>query len=187
MKLTIKGKNFDVSDAIRQHVSAKLGKLDRYLDLVTDGTVEITREDTRSEADRFAVQMTIPIEGAILRGEERAAEVRHAVDAVHNVMVRQISRYKGKLYLNRQKHRPPIVEPVVALAEPEPPPDIIETGGRLVRRKRYAVKPMSPEEALEQMELLGHDFFLFENSETGQFNVLYRRRAGDYGLIEPER
>ena len=183
MELEVFGKNLEVSEAIRDYVQKKIGKMSRYLPRLGEAKVEIHEEPTRSPQHRFTVQVTLSSKGILLRGEERGENIHVAVDAVADALARQIERYKGKLYkkgrgvsLARQAIAS---EGAIADSEAEDLPNE-------VRVKRFAVKPMSVAEAVEQMELLGHDFFLFVNADNDVLSLLYRRKYGDYGLIEPE-
>ena len=178
MELTITGKNMEISDRIREYVDKKAGRLDRYLRGIDDASLELTRQSAKSAEDRHIAQLTVRVSGTILRAEERAADVFTAFDAVMDKMYRQIIRYKtrrrGRGRAQRGELQPPIEE-----YEEEAPRQI-------VRSKRFVVLPMDEEEAAEQMELLGHDFFLFLSASTGELNIIYRRWDGNYGLIEPE-
>lgn len=182
MELLIKGKNMVVPEAVRSYAQRKIGKLDRHLPHITQAEVVFFKERTRSQGEQQVVQVTINSNGTILRGEERAVDLFAAIDAVAGVMERRIERYKGRLY-ERGKNASPDEIPASFEFEGNAEED---RPGRVVKVKRFAMKPMSEEEAVEQMELLDHDFFFFFNADRGQFNVLYRRRDGDYGLIEPE-
>jgi putative sigma-54 modulation protein len=159
--------------------------------------MELASEQTRKHGDRQIAQLTVHSKGMMLRAEERSGDIFTSVDMVLDKMKRQIDRYKskrrGKLRVAQAQAR----EEQEALEYPEGEVDaqglldeISDTDedldGALVRVKRFQVAPMSPEEAIEQMELLGHDFFVFYNADGGQFNVVYRRRDGNYGLIQPE-
>jgi len=178
MELVIKGKNTEISEQVRQYIDRKLGRLDRHLHTIAEAEVAIAREMTKSRQDRYVVQVTLSSKGSLIRGEERGVDIFAAIDSVSDVLDRQIERYKGRLY-NKGRGSSPLKAEL-------PLADEAEQRGRVVKVKRFMVKPMDAEEAVEQMELLGHDFFLFHNSASGQFNVLYRRKDGDYGLIEPE-
>jgi putative sigma-54 modulation protein len=190
MQLLIKGKNVDVTDAMRAHVEKKLGRLDRYLDSISQTEVEISTEKTRAASDRYAVQVTMLTNGTILRGEERGQDIVMAVDSVVDVLQRRLAHYKGKLYRRSRGTVPKeAMAEAVAIAEAETtePEEADEPHeARIVRIKRVAMKPMSVAEAADQMELLGHDFFLFYNSNTDKTAVIYRRHSGDFGLIEAE-
>lgn len=178
MEPVISGRNVEISDTVREYIEKKTSRLDRYLPHVDEAHVELTRESTKSSADRHVVQLTVRARGSILRAEERAPDVFTAVDAVLDKMYRQIMRYKTR---RRGRSRPQEEEFVPPVEEFE-----LEEQKRIVRTKRFLVVAMDEEEAAEQMELLGHDFFLFLNGNTGELNVIYRRRDGNYGLIEPE-
>ena len=165
--------------AVRAYIERKLGKLNRHLPNIIESKVEVAEEMTKSAEQRFVAQVTIDSNGTLLRGEERADELFAAIDKVVAVMDRQIERYKGKLYdkgrgssLARSEF-----SPEVAAAEP---------AEKVTKVKRFKVKAMPVTVAIDQMELLGHDFFLFFNAHTEELNLLYRRKDGNYGLIEPE-
>jgi putative sigma-54 modulation protein len=178
MELTITGKNMEVSDRIREYVERKAERLDRYLRDIEDASLELTKASAKSAQDRHIAQMTVRVKGTILRAEETASDVFTAFDAVLDKMYRQIMRYKTR---RRGRGRPQEEELLPPIEEYEE-----ETPRQIVRTKSFLVLPMDEEEAVEQMELLGHDFFLFLNANTGELNIIYRRRDGDYGLIEPE-
>ncbi len=178
MELQITGKNIDLSPAVRQYIERKLGKLSRHLPNIIESKVEISEEKTKSPQQRFVVQVTIDSGGTLLRGEERAEDLFTAIDKVATIMGRQIEHYKGKLY---EKRRGSLLARSEFSEEIETQPQ-----RRVVKVKRFAVKPMSVAEATDQMELLGHDFFLFFNDDTEKLNLLYRRKDGNYGLIKPE-
>ena len=149
--------------------------------------MELREENTRSASDRAVAQVTLRSRRTILRAEERTGDMFASIDAVSDKLERRIRRFKGKRARNHKRAVAEAntleasVSPVAALIEEEETPE----EAAIVRRKRFEVYPMDPMEAVEQMELLGHDFFVFLNGETGQINVLYRRRDGTYGLIEP--
>ncbi len=178
MKLIVSGKNLEVSEGLKEYVEKKIGKLDRYLPSLTEARVEFVLEKTKSAAQREVVQVTLRTNGTLLRGEERSSDFGSAVDIVTEKLERQIERYKGKHHRGRvQAERAAAIE--VEPDEKESP--------RVVRMKRFRTKPMTEEDAIEQMELLGHNFFVFTHRERGTINVLYRRNDGNYGLIEPEK
>ncbi len=179
MNLIVSGKNLEVSEGLKEYVEKKIGKLDRYLPALTEARVEFALEKTKSAAQREVVQVTLRTNGTILRGEERAADFGAAVDIVMEKLEKQIARYKGKHYRGRaQAERAAPAETEVETKDVSP---------RIVRMKRFRTRPMTEEEAIEQMELLGHSFFVFTHRERGTINVLYRRNDGNYGLIEPEK
>lgn len=177
MQLIITGKNMEVSAPLKDYVQRKIGKLDRFLPMIGEVHVELSTEKVKSNQDRHVVQVTMNNDGTILRAEERSSDILAAVDTVRDKLQRQIERFKDRPARKRQRAR-------AAMPEPEAPVEE-ETGPRIVRTKQFSVAPMSEEEAIEQMELLGHDFFVFYNPTTASMNVLYRRRDGNYGLLQP--
>ena len=184
MEVTIRGRNIAVTDRLDEYVKKKVVKLDRYLPTIDEAHMDLSVEKTRSAQDSQVAQLTVRNRGAILRAEERNQDIFSAIDAVMDKMYRQISRYKERRY--QRGERAAGEEPVAAQAEEQAETDAETLGGSIVRTKRFPVSPMHPEEALEQMELLGHDFFVFFNAESESINVLYRRKDGDYGLLQPE-
>ena len=181
MELMIKGKNVEITDRLRDYVEKKIGKLDRYLPSITEAWVELSTEGARAAQDRQVCQVTVRSNGTILRAEERSDDMFTSIDAVLDKMYRQIARYKGKRK-NRWRGAGMTPEPLPLELEEEPE----EEASNIVRVKNFAMTPMLPDEAVEQMELLGHDFFVFYNADEGQVNVIYRRKDGDYGLLQPE-
>ena len=184
MQISVSGKHVEITDAIRRHAEEKIGKLQRYFDIIH--SVEVTASVVRNW---HVVEITVHADGVLLRGEEKSPDMYTSIDQVVDKLERQLKKYKGKLIdrqreLASRRNLPAAAAPIEA--EPAPVGLEEEVAGRLVRTKRFAVKPMSPEEAALQMELLGHDFYVFANSETEQVNVIYRRKDGNYGLIEPE-
>ena len=179
MKLQIIAKNdVAVSETIQGYAERKIGKLSRYLPSIGEGRVEISQEGAKLPEQRFTVQVTLDSKGTIIRAQEKAEDVRTAIDKVVDALTSRIGRYKGKLY---DKGRG------ISLARQEATEEMeIETPKKVVKSKRFLVKPMLEDEAINQMELLGHDFFLFINAETEKLNLLYRRENGNYGMIEPE-
>ena len=181
MELMIKGKNVEITDRLRDYVEKKIGKLDRYLPSITEAWVELSTEGARAAQDRQVCQVTVRSNGTILRAEERSDDIFTAIDTVLDKMYRQIARYKGKRK-NRWRGAGMAPEPLPLELEEEPE----EEASSIARVKSFAMTPMLPDEAVEQMELLGHDFFVFYNPDEGQVNVIYRRKDGDYGLLQPE-
>jgi len=180
MELQITGKNTEITPAVHSYIKRKLGKLDRHLTNIIESKVEVSEEKTRSPQHHFVVQVTVNHSSTLLRGEERGENLYTAIDKVKEVVERQIERYKGKKMYNKDRDSSLIRNELSQTIETEQPME------RVTKVKRFAVKPMSAAEAIDQMELLGHDFFLFFNAETEGLNLLYRRKDGNYGLIEPE-
>lgn len=191
MQLTIKGRNLEVNDQLRGYVEKKLGKMDRYLPEIQELRVELAEEKSRKASEREVVQVTIHSNGSLLRAEVRSGDIYSAVDAVAEKLQVQIQRYKGKRRrkLERaQVHAAEVKElesiGVATSTVVEEEETFFE--GQIVRRKRIAMVPMSEDEAVDQMELLGHDFFVFFNAREAAINVLYRRTDGNFGLLQPE-
>jgi putative sigma-54 modulation protein len=178
MQLIITGKNMEVSEPLKKYVEKKLGKLTHYLPTIDEVHVELSVEKVKSNLQRQVVQVTMRSNGTILRAEERSADMLAAVDSVRDKLQHQMERFKKRPVRMRKRAR------VVAAAEPAAPEE--EPSPRIVRTKRFSVAPMDAEEAIEQMELLGHDFFIFYDPTTGSMNVVYRRKDGNYGVLQPE-
>jgi putative sigma-54 modulation protein len=186
VEVEIYGRSLEVTDRIQDYVNKKVSKLDRYLPGIEEARVDLAYvKSARSAADRQVAQITVRGKGFVLRSEERADDVFAALDSALDKMQRRIERFKGKHYRGRGDGKstvdltpPPVVE------EEE---ETGEVGVVVARRKRFVLTPMDEYEALEQMQLLGHEnFFIFYNANTNSVNVLYHRRDGTYGLIEPE-
>jgi len=183
MDMKITGKNIEVSPAIREHMAQKFSKIDRCLSNIISFDVVATEEKTHSPEQRYIVQVTLDSNGTLIRGEERGPDLYTATDRTVEVMHRQIERYRRKLPYSRNKGKSSIrtvTTEVVAVEQ-----ELAQEGPRIVKTKKFDLKPMSVEEAVDQMELLGHDFFLYFNPENNRINLLYRRKDGNYGLIEP--
>jgi ribosome hibernation promoting factor len=178
MRLQVKGKNLDVSDSIRTYAEEKLRKLERRLADPTQVELELSLERNPSIADNHVAEATIWTKGPTLRAREASADMRASIDQLVDKLERQVTRYRDK-----RRRRIPRDD---GLAPQPLPPLTDETDSVIVKTKQFPVKPMSPEEAVLQLELVGHDFFVFQNGETGEVNVVYRRRDGQYGLIEPQ-
>ncbi len=177
MQLIITGKNMQVSEMLDTYVRRKISKLDRYLSEPAEAQVELSEESTRDAQQRQIVQVTIFKNGTIMRGEERAADMPAAIDAVIDKLERQIKRYKEKTASKKRRAQ-------TAEIEAEALPAVEE--GRIVRTKRFQVSPITEDQAIDQMELLGHSFFVFLNAANNRLNVVYKREDGNYGLLEPE-
>jgi putative sigma-54 modulation protein len=178
MRLAIKAKNGTVPEALKGAVEKRVKKLERYFRRLD--SVEVTYSLVRG---RHIVEINIDADSLALRSEDRCPDLTAAVDNAIEKMERQIIRFKNRV---RDDHRKPVPTREPESESAAAPAEDEEFRPRIVRRKRYTMKPVSPEEAAGQMELLGHDFFLFRNVQTDEFNVLYRRQDGHYGLIEPD-
>lgn len=184
LKITVTGKNILVTDALRAYVEKRVGKLERYL---KGFNKEIEADVILSVEGNFQiVEVTIELAGIIIRGEERTSDMYTSIDNVVEKLERQIRKYKTRVKLkNRQDTREAIKEINQKLLE-VPDNDDSEEEIKIVKKKKFALKPMNVEEAVMQMDLLGHDFFVFLDSDDNEVRVVYKRRDGNYGLIEPE-
>jgi putative sigma-54 modulation protein len=178
MRLQVKGRNLDVSDSMRSYAEDKLRKLERQLADPTQIELELSIERNPSISANHVAEATIWTKGPTLRAREASADMRASIDQLVDKLERQVQRYRQK-----RRRRPGRDNGTYLGAGP---PTGEESEPVIVKTKQFAVKPMAPEEAVLQLELVGHDFFVFENAESGEVNVVYRRRDGDYGLIEPQ-
>jgi putative sigma-54 modulation protein len=179
MRLQVKGKNLEVPPAIKEYAESKLAKLDRHLHESAQVELELSMERNPSIAEAHVAEATVWSKGPVVRARESASDMKASIDLLVRKLERQVKRAREKRRPNFGRLR--------ASAPPENPvPDAGSEEPRIVRVKQFALKPMSPEEAVLQLELLGHDFFVFRNADSDEVNVLYRRRDGNYGLIEPQ-
>ncbi|NBH73481.1 ribosome-associated translation inhibitor RaiA [Clostridiaceae bacterium] len=174
MRYTITGRNINVTPGIRRAVEEKIGKLDRYFNPDTEVIVTLS-----VQKDKQKIEVTIPVKGNIIRAEESSTDMYASIDLVEEVIERQLKKYKNKLIDKKQAAQ--AFSDFFIQEESDTEEDI-----RIVKTKRFGIKPMDPEEACVQMELLGHNFYVFLNSETEEVNVVYKRKGHSYGLIEPE-
>jgi putative sigma-54 modulation protein len=186
VELQIRANNITVNDELEAYAVQRVSKLDRLVDRVVDAKLELKHRKNRTGGDVTA-QLTIQTGRRLLRAEEQDHDVRRAIDLVTERMAAQIRRFHDKRTDKKGRGVPgeeaAVSADVLLPSEEDGQPEI----GEIVRTKRFAVKPMMPEEAIEQMELLGHDFFLFHNADEEQLNVLYRRNDGTYGLLAPHK
>ena len=176
MNFIISGKNIEVTPGLKDSVINKLGKLERYFTPDTEIIVTLS-----VEKDRQKIEVTIPVKGDIIRSEQTSTDMYVSIDLVEEVIERQLRKYKNKLIARHQEGGTFKQE----FFEEEPAIDSNDEI-QIVRTKKFGIKPMFPEDACVQMELLGHDFFVFSNAETEEVNVVYKRMNGTFGLIEPE-
>ena len=173
MRISISGKNLEVSDYMRETAEKKLNKLSKFFPQDADAQVSLA-----VEKNRHIVEVTVPYEGRIVRAEETSGDMYASLDNVVSKLEKQVQRYRTRQ--DRRRKSGEVIADYAPVAPEEP-----ETfTPRIVRTKKFAIRPMSEEEAMLQMEMLGHSFFVFENAETGDVNVLYVRKDGNYGLIE---
>ena len=191
MDIKILSRNLDLNPNAEDYVQKKFNRVLRHLPNMDDAVLEVSRRPARSADDRVHAQMTLKIGGYTLRGQESGVNLFAAVDSVTDIVDRQIRRFKGKVYRSQKGRRDRAAMRDIPLDAILEMPDTaeeeaIEDIGEVVRTKRFPMTPMSVEDAILQMEMLGHNFFLFFNTDTSEYNVAYRRHDGDYGLIEPE-
>jgi len=174
MRYIISGKNIDVTEGLKEAIYDKLGKLEKYFNSDTEVIVTLSVEKQRQQ-----IEVTIPVKGSIIRAEQVSDDMYVSIDLVEEIIERQMKKYKTKLV--NKLHAASHFQQEYIDMETEDDENI-----KIVRTKRFAVKPMDVEEACIQMELLGHNFFVFRNAETDEVNVVYKRKGGTFGLIEPE-
>jgi len=188
MQLIVQGRNLDVNDWTRDYVEKKLGKLERFLSDIGEVRAELSQHNTRAEEDRYRAQITLWSEGQLIRAEEATSDLFASVDASIDKILRQVKRFKGRKGKAKRREAAQITEEANLAAIAQVVEEIEtaeESTGQIVRRKSFDVIPMDEEEAIEQMELLGHNFYIFYNSDLNAVNVLYRRNDDNYGLLQP--
>jgi putative sigma-54 modulation protein len=178
MRLQVKGRNLEVSEQIRQYAEDKLGKLDRLVKDPTRVELELAVEKNPSISDNHVAEATVWTKGPVLRARESSGDMKASIDQLVNKLERQVKRYREKRRIAPRRHAPQPTETA--------PFEIDENAVAITKTKQFAVNPMTPDEAVLQLELVGHDFFVFRNAESNDINVVYRRRDGRYGLIEPQ-
>lgn len=174
MKFVIVGKNIDVTEGLKGAVEDKIGKLERYFTPETEIHVTLS-----VEKDRQKIEVTIPVKGSIIRSEQVSNDMYVSIDLVEEIIERQLKKYKNKL--TDSKHGVGNFKQEFIEKDYQDDEEV-----KIVRTKKFDIKPMYPEDACVQMELLGHSFYVFCNAETDQVNVVYKRKGNTYGLIEPE-
>ena len=174
MNLVISGKNLDITEGLRSAIEEKIGKLERYFTDTTEVHVTLSTEKNRQK-----IEITIPMKGSIIRAEEVSSDMYVSIDLVEEVIERQLRKYKNKL-IDKEQNAAHLSQSFIEAD------DFEDEDIQIIRSKKFAMKPMDPEEACVQMELIGHKFFVFRNSETDEVNVVYKRKGNTYGLIEPE-
>ena len=175
MKIKITGRNIELTEGLKAAVEEKLSKLDKYFNEDTQANVTLSVEKERQK-----IEVTIPVKGSIIRSEQGSNDMYVSIDLVEEVIERQMKKYRNKLVSRQQEPGEFFAEEFISKADDE------EEEISIIRSKKFGMKPMYPEDACVQMELLGHNFFVFRNAETDEVNVVYKRRGNTYGLIEPE-
>ena len=176
MRLQVKGKNLEVSDSIRAYAERKLAKLDPQLHELTQVELELAVEKNPSIAANQVAEATIYTKGPVLRARESSSDMKASIDLLTEKLLRQVKHYRDKR--SRRNGRPQTA--------PEEGIDVTNLDPQIVKTKQFVMEPMLAEEAVLQLELVGHDFFVFQNADTNSVNVVYRRQNGGYGLIEPQ-
>ncbi len=174
MKFIIVGKNIEVTPGLRSAVEDKIGKLEKYFTPETEVHVTLSVEKERQK-----IEVTIPVKGSIIRSEQVSSDMYVSIDLVEEIIERQLKKYKRKL-VDQQQAASFFKQEFIEKDYMD------EDEIKIIRTKKFDIKPMYPEDACIQMELLGHNFYVFVNAETEQVNVAYKRKGGTYGLIEPE-
>lgn len=183
MEVIVKSRGVEFGDTLREYVERKVSKLDRFIPDIREAEVELVVQNSRSSDERQVAQITLRSNhGMILRAEERSPDMFSSIDTALLKLERQIKRYKGKRWDARARRQAELVEP----APVEPEEDEEEVSDQVVRIKEFRTRPMDVDEAIQQMELLGHDFFVFYNVNTSNYSVVYRRRGEGYGLLLPQ-
>ncbi|HUF54876.1 MAG TPA: ribosome-associated translation inhibitor RaiA [Dehalococcoidia bacterium] len=188
MDVIFRGQHLSISDQFRKYATEHLGRIERHLPMADHAIVDVRRE-AKSGEGRFVVQVTVSANGNYLRAEERNHDMEAAVDAVADVLDRQVKRFKERKLLRSERRVDKDGRLPVQPEEDEEaplPPDTEIVDGKVVRIKHFTMKPMTEAEAIEQMELLGHDFFLFRDADRDELAVVYKRSDHDYGLILEE-
>lgn len=191
MDIIFRGQHLAIDDRFREYASERLAKLNRYLPLAGHAIVDVRREAKGSEG-RYVVQVTVSVNGTFLRAEERNFEEFAAIDATADALAQQVKRFKERKIIRSERRvnkedRLPAVTGEEEGEERRLPPGAELVEGRVVRVKKFTMKPMTEAEAIEQMELLSHNFFLFRDADKDAIALLYRRRDGDYGMILPQQ
>ncbi len=174
MRYVITGRNIDVTEGLRNAVQEKIGKLEKYF--TADTLVNVTLS---VEKERQKIEVTIPVKGNIIRSEQVSSDMYVSIDLVEEIIERQLKKYKNKI-VDKQQARESFNPDFIDKDYEE------DDSIKIIRTKKFGIKPMDPEEACVQMELLGHNFYVFTNAETDEVNVVYKRKGNTYGLIEPE-
>jgi len=178
MKIIFKGKHIEVTDAMRNYIEKRLSKIERHFDHILEVIVTLSVEKSRQ-----IIEVTLQTNRALIRAEEETGDMYASIDKVADKLERQIKKYKEKYF---QKPYPGTEKTGLANKEIDTGDNESDKIAKIVKTKRFAIKPMSVEEAAMQMDLLGHNFFVFANDSTNKVNVLYKRKDGNFGLIEPE-
>ncbi len=173
MNIIVNGRHLDITAALKSYAEEKIGKFEKYIGNISEAVVTLSVEKYRHKAE-----VLLKVNGALIQAESVTGEIYSAIDEVVEKLDKRVIKYKEKLLAFRKSDRKG--------GEQEAPP-VVERVGRIIKHKRFDMKPMNPDEAVDQLELLDKDFFVFANRMSGAINVVYRRRDGNYGLIEPTK
>jgi putative sigma-54 modulation protein len=182
MQIQVTTKNVKVEGDIKEYAEKKLSRLTKYLSNISSIKLELVEEKSKSRLHTYSAQATLNVNGFLIRGEHKGEDLHAAVDAVSDVMERLITRYKSRYDVNKGRTGESIRKPVAGEEKEEGEEDVAV----VVKKKRFGIKPMTVEEAIDQMEFIGHDFFIFTNADDSSINVVYRRKDGKYGVLQPE-
>jgi putative sigma-54 modulation protein len=186
VNLTVRGRNLVLTEAISAYAEEKIGRLGKYLSDVSRCEVEIWTEKNPSISDNQVVEATIFTKGPVIRAREASPDIRASIDLVFSKLERQVKKYRKKLVEHQGPDMATFATEGFTLPNEAEEPEEAHSVPRIVKTKQFMVKPMTPEEAALQLELVGHDFYVFTNAETNETAVVYRRRDGNYGLIEAQ-
>ncbi len=175
MKITITGKNIELTEGLKEAVEERLSKLEKYFAPDTEAHVTMSVEKERQK-----IEVTIPVKGSVIRAEQVSNDMYVSIEVVEEIIERQMKKYRNKI-ISKQQNGEKFFAPEYLEKDLDDDEEI-----KIIRSKRFGIKPMYPEDACVQMELLGHSFFVFRNAETNEVNVVYKRKGNTYGLIEPE-
>lgn len=176
MRITITGRNIELTEGIKAAVEEKLSKLEKYFTPDTDVFVTLSVEKERQK-----IEVTIPVKGRIIRSEQVSSDMYVSIDLVEEVIEKQLKKYRNKIASKKTENIENFRQEYLESEDDDDGEEI-----KIVRSKKFGIKPMYPEDACVQMELLGHDFFVFRNAQTDEVNVVYKRKGNTFGLIEPE-
>jgi len=182
MQIQVTTKNLKAEGDIKEYAESKLNKLTKYLNSISSIKLELIEEKSKSRLHAYSAQVTVNVNGFLIRGEQKGDDIHATVDAVADVMERLINKYKARYEVNKGRVPESIRKPAQGGVQRED--EEMKTG--VVKLKRFMVKPMTVDEAIDQMEFIGHDFFIFINYDDNSINVVYRRKDGKYGVLQPE-
>ena len=182
MAILIVTKNLKIDEQLSSYAESKLGKLSKYLSNISSVKLELSEEKSKSRQHLYTAQVTLNINGFLIRGEQKKDDIHASIDAVADVMERLVVKYKERYEITKRRVPESIRKPPLEDVEK----DNAGKDGVIVKSKSFLIKPMTIEQAIDQMEFLGHDFFIFVNDGENSVNVIYRRKDGKYGLILPE-